>query len=134
MVHLELKEKILHGFLHLHSTFFCEKCMLPCYPVLVLDMLTMHNLLHLILRSINFSICLWSTNFSDNSKHTMYRNSILQKSSLRSCFVLFITYHISGVPVMAQWITSPTRNHELVSSIPGLAQWVKDPVLRWAVV
>ena len=34
-----------------------------------------------------------------------------------------------GVPVEAQWLTNPTRNHEVVSSIPGLAQWVEDPVL-----
>ena len=34
-----------------------------------------------------------------------------------------------GVPVMAQWLTNPTRNHEVVGLIPGLAQWVKDPVL-----
>jgi len=30
-----------------------------------------------------------------------------------------------GVPVMAQWLTNPTRNHEVVGSIPDLAQWVK---------
>ena len=34
-----------------------------------------------------------------------------------------------GVPVVAQWLTNPTRNHEVVGLIPGLAQWVKNPVL-----
>ena len=35
----------------------------------------------------------------------------------------------TGVPVAAQWLTNPTRNHEVVGSIPGLAQWVNDLVL-----
>ena len=30
---------------------------------------------------------------------------------------------------MAQWLTNPTRNHEVWSQIPGLDQWVKDPAL-----
>ena len=34
-----------------------------------------------------------------------------------------------GVPVVAQWLTNLTRNHEVVVSIPGLAQWVIDPLL-----
>ena len=29
---------------------------------------------------------------------------------------------IRGVPVMAQWLTNPIRNHEVAGSIPGLAQ------------
>ena len=32
-----------------------------------------------------------------------------------------------GVPIVAQWLTNPTRNHEVVGSVPALAQWVNDP-------
>ena len=35
---------------------------------------------------------------------------------------------IGGVPVMAQWLTNPTRNHKVAGSFPGLAQWAKDLV------
>ena len=48
-------------------------------------------------------------------------------------FVITFKYNINkniqGVPVVVQWLTNPTRNHEVVGSIPGLAQWVRDPVL-----
>ena len=35
----------------------------------------------------------------------------------------------NGVPILAQWLMNPTRNHEVVGSIPSLAQWDKDPAL-----
>ena len=34
-----------------------------------------------------------------------------------------------GVPVVAQWLTNPTKNYEVAGLIPGLAQWVEDTVL-----
>ena len=43
-------------------------------------------------------------------------------------------YHLSeemcrGVPVMVQWLTNPTRNHEVAGSVPALVQWVNNPAL-----
>ena len=37
------------------------------------------------------------------------------------------------VPVVAQWLTNPPRNHEVACSIPGLTQRVKDLELPQAV-
>ena len=32
----------------------------------------------------------------------------------------------SGVPLVAEWLMNPTKNHEVEGSNPGLDQWVKD--------
>ena len=44
---------------------------------------------------------------------------------------LLLTYkkRTIGVPVMAQWLTNPIRNHEVAGSIPVLVQWVDDLAL-----
>ena len=31
-----------------------------------------------------------------------------------------------GDPIVAQWLTNPTRNHKVAGSVPALAQWVKE--------
>ena len=35
----------------------------------------------------------------------------------------------AGVPVVAQWLTNPPRNHGVAGSVPALAEWVNDPAL-----
>ena len=51
---------------------------------------------------------------------------------------LYKSIQVPGVPVVAQWLTNPTRNHEVAGSIPGVAtscgvghRLGSDPALLW---
>ena len=44
-------------------------------------------------------------------------------------FTEFLKKGTFGVPIVAQWLMNPTRNHEVAGLIPGLTQGVKDPAL-----
>ena len=59
----------------------------------------------------------------------MFRVQLSQGEGQGRTLSSILKYLFLGVPVVAQWLKNPTRNHEVVGSIPGLAQWVKDPVL-----
>ena len=61
---------------------------------------------------------------NDNEDTTTQNLWDTAKAVLRGKFIENL-----GVPVVAQWLTNPTRNHEVPGSVPALAQWVNDPAL-----
>ena len=68
-----------------------------------------------------------------------YDNTLLSRNSSSLCILSRSVYKmnqkmctrifIAGVPVVAPWLTNPTKNHEVAGSIPALAQWVNNPAL-----
>ena len=59
----------------------------------------------------------------------LYAEGAAQEMAKRQKKKKIIKKLILGVPVVAQWLTNPTRNHEVAGSVPALAQWVNHPAL-----
>ena len=67
------------------------------------------------------------------------RSQVLPRFLWSLCFALGPSAHeslcapfkngVSGVSVVVQGLTNPTRNHAVAGSIPDLAQWVGDLAL-----
>ena len=73
-----------------------------------------------------------SDEFASVSPRVHWNFFIVFFSTALFCLIAFFfkcVQYTSGVPVVDQWLTNPTRNHGIVGLIPGLTQWFKDLLL-----
>ena len=61
--------------------------------------------------------------------HCVYKPHLLNQAFVHVTTLNIKTSYSQGVPIVAQWLTNPTRDHEVTGLIPGLAQWVGDLAL-----
>ena len=55
-----------------------------------------------------------------------------KKKSKKESKYMSYRNNYQGIPIVAQWVKSPTSIPEYEGSIPGLTQWIKDPALPQA--
>ena len=83
-----------------------------------------HRLAEWIQKQDSYICCLQETHFTSRDTYKLqprgWKKMLHAKGNQKKA---------RGIPVVAQWLTNPTRNHEVGGLIPGLAQWVKDLAL-----
>ena len=65
-----------------------------------------------------------TADFSENKLH-MRVSGFGERSTDTGSVSPWVKRKTRGVPVVAQWLMNPTRNHEVAGSVPGLAPGVK---------
>ena len=68
----------------------------------------------------------WEPPYAAGAAQEIAKRHTKKNLKIKKIIIIII---IIGVPVVAQSLTNPTRNHEVAGSVPALAQWVKDPSL-----
>ena len=75
-----------------------------------------HSILTLLRLSVGFD----DADPPDNEEKELVEKIITLRNSLNiNALNIQFKSQREGVPVVAQWLTNPTRNHEVVSSIPN---------------
>ena len=68
----------------------------------------------------------WEPPYATGAAQEIAKRHTKKNLKIKKIIIIII---IIGVPVVAQSLTNPTRNHEVSDLILGLAWWVKDPAL-----